>query len=173
MAGVVGAVAVTLLTSACGPGDGTGSGAAGAGPGGEPSTSSSTSSTRAARAPVRVPVAGLAAALGCPAGIAVAVAHRVELPTAQPSVVVVAHCQSAAGSPPDGVYVVSGIGTARLSGTLVGVRDQVEVSTLVRVGDRLRMTGRGYSSSDVPRCCPDLAVTRSWRVVGDSLVAVT
>jgi len=157
-AGVVGAATIALL-GACGPAGGS---ATGAGSGERPSATVSV---------VTVPTADLATALGCPGGTAVAVEHRVDLPTGQPAAVVVAHCQSAAGSPPDGVYLVAGAdGGSHVSATLVAARDQVDVSTLVRSGDRLRLTGRGYSSSDVPRCCPDVAVTRSWELVGDRLV---
>ncbi len=159
-AGVVGAAAAVLLAG-CGTVAGSGGGSAGAGEWPGPSVTT-----------ITVPTTELADALGCPHGTDVAVAQRVALPTSQPSVVLVAHCQSAAGSPPDGVFQVTGAGTrTRLAATLVRAKDQVDVSSLVRSGDQLRMTGRGYSSTDVPRCCPDVPVAKSWRLVDDQLVA--
>jgi hypothetical protein len=162
--GAVGAAAVPLVTlalafglTACGPAGGSATGA-GARPSEPPP-------------PLTVPTADLAAQLGCPDDTPVAVGERLDLPTGQPAAVVVAHCQSAAGSPPDGVYVVSRRGGAsHVTGTLVRADDQVDVSRVVRSGDRVEVSGRGYSGPDVPRCCPDVTVSRSWRVVGDRLV---
>jgi hypothetical protein len=166
VSGAVGAAAVPLLTlalvlglAACGPEGGSAAGAGAAAPT-EP-------------LPLTVPTADLAARLGCPDGTPVAVGQRLDLPTGQPAAVVVAHCQSAAGSPPDGVYVVSRThGASRVTGTLVAADDQVDVSRVVRTGDRVEVTGRGYSGPDVPRCCPDVTVSRSWRLAGDRLVPV-
>ena len=121
--------------------------------------------------PMAVPTAELADALSCPPGTAVTVRERVDLPTDHRSTVLAAHCQSAAGSPPDGVFlVVEADGGTRLADVLVPASAQVEVSALVRSSDGVRMSGRGYSGPDVPRCCPDVAVSRSWQLVGDRLV---
>ena len=121
-----------------------------------------------------VPTADLASALGCPDDTPVAVAQRLDLPTRTPAAVLVAHCVSPAGSPPDGVYVVSRTGGAsHVTGTLVAANAQVDVSRVVRTGDRVQVTGRGYSGPDVPRCCPDVTVSRSWHLVDDRLVPAT
>jgi hypothetical protein len=162
--GAVGAAVLPLLTlalalglAACGPVSGSSTGAGSRPP--------------SPRPPLTVPTADLAAQLGCPDDTPVAVGERIDLPTGQPAAVVVAHCQSAAGSPPDGVYVVSRRnGATHVTGTLVPAADQVDVSRVVRSGDRVEVTGRGYSGPGVPRCCPDVTVRRSWHLVGDRLV---
>jgi hypothetical protein len=154
-----GAAALALSLSGCGQVSGPGA-AAGA-----------TSSAPAG--PLTLPTEELATELGCPDDTPVAVGQRLDLPTRKPAAVVVAHCQSAAGSPPDGVYVVGRTGdTSRVTGTLVAAADQVDVTTVVRTGDRVEVTGRSYSGPDVPRCCPDVRVDRAWRLDGDHLVPV-
>jgi hypothetical protein len=164
---VAGAVcaAVGLGVAGCGPVDGSANGAAsgsGAEAGGQPG---------APHGPVAVPTADIVAALGCPDGTSIAVGRRVDLPTARSAAVLVAHCQAAAGSPPDGVYLVADAGHgAHVTGTLVPASAQVDVSAVVRSGDEVKLTGRSYSGPDVPRCCPDVPVSRSWRLVGDRLV---
>jgi hypothetical protein len=156
--GAAAALVLGLALAGCGQVPGSAAGAGAGASGGAPG-------------PVAVPTADLASALGCPDDTPVAVAQRLDLPTSTPAAVLVAHCASPAGSPPDGVYVVSRTGgSARVTGTLVAANAQVDVSRVVRTGDRVQVTGRGYSGPDVPRCCPDVPVSRSWQLVGDRLV---
>jgi hypothetical protein len=87
--------------------------------------------------------------------------------------VVVARCDSGAGSPPSGVFLVAGGGSdARVAQTLVQPNQELQVSQLSTTAGGIAVTAAGYSSSVVPRCCPDRAVTLTWRRTGDSLVLV-
>lgn len=159
-------VLVGLILSGCGS-------VSGAGPGGPSGPVPASAAPTRTLASVPVPSAALRSALGCPRGTPVAVDHRLDVPTTAPATVVVAHCESAAGSPPSGVYVVtrsgSGAGT-RIAATLVPASAEIEVSTLTRDAGTVRMAGVGYSASTVARCCPDLTVGRTWQVRGDHLV---
>ncbi len=123
--------------------------------------------------PVPLPSPALRSALGCPTGIAVRVDHRLDVATTHPATVVVAHCDSAAGSPPSGVYVVTrpggGGAATRISATLVPASAEIEVQTLTQEAGTLRVTGVAYSAATVPRCCPDVTVRRSWKISGDRL----
>ncbi len=70
-----------------------------------------------------------------------------------------AHCDSAAGSPPSGVYVVArpgGAAATRIAATLVPAGAEIEVRTLTQAAGTLQVTGVGYSAATVPRCCPDV-----------------
>jgi hypothetical protein len=143
----------------------------GAGPGGGPGPTNRTSTVPDVLPDV-LPASLLRPALGCPAGMAVSVDARAAVPTAQPAAVVVAHCLSAAGSPPSGVYVVTaGRSGARLTATLVPTSDQLQVRTLKVVGAVVQVSGLAYSTPTVPRCCPDVTFRRSWQIRGGQLVA--
>jgi hypothetical protein len=119
--------------------------------------------------PVIVPGSLLAGPLGCPKGVGVIVLDRVAVQLEHPYTVVVARCDSGAGSPPSGVYVVQG-DPLRVSATLVGPSQELEVSALTAVAGRVQVTAAGYSGPDVPRCCPDRMVTLAWQPQGDQLV---
>jgi hypothetical protein len=163
----------TLVLAGCattGPTDGTaGSAAATAPDAATPSTSA------AVTYPSAVPTPELAAALDCPRGMAIAVEHQARLAAAGalgPSLLVSAHCESAAGSPPSGVFRVVAVGTTtRVAQILVAAADQLQVQQLSVSGDTVRVVAAGYSRPDVPRCCPDREVTRTWSVRDDTLVA--
>ena len=125
------------------------------------------------QSPALVPGAVLRAGLGCPVLIGVHVLQRLAVQLEHPYTVVVARCDSGAGSPPSGVFVVSGDGeSAHIVQTLVTASQELQVSALTTTKDGIAVTAAGYSRSDVPRCCPDLTVALAWRRVGDSLVAV-
>ncbi len=157
----LGAVGAVGALSACGPAP---SGQAGQAGQAKPSASAR---------PALVPGALLHGPLGCPAGTAVLVLQRLAVQLQHTYTAVVARCDSGAGSPPSGVYLVSGdAGAARVAETLVGPGEQLQVSALVAAGTGVAVAAAGYSRADVPRCCPDLTVTLTWRAVGDRLVPV-
>jgi hypothetical protein len=85
------------------------------------------------------------------------------------STVVTAHCDTPAGTPPDGVYILqNGAGGApRVAFTLVSPKDDLTVlSVALRSDGTLQATASGYSSADVPRCCPDLHENLVWTPQG-------
>ncbi|MEU3946948.1 hypothetical protein [Streptomyces sp. NPDC029526] len=83
----------------------------------------------------------------------------------RPETVAVVHCDAPMGTPPDGVYVLTradGDDTARVVATLVEPGDRTNVEDFaVRAGD-VRATLLGYSSDDVPSCCPDVRESVKW-----------
>jgi hypothetical protein len=134
-------------------------------------TSSSAPPTSAQPVPSALPSDALRRALDCPAGIPVSVSSRVRVRTSDPGVVVVAECVPGAGSPPSGVYVVQDRGgRAQITATLVAVSQQVQVQRVTVSSDVLRVDGLGYSRPTVPRCCPDVHVSRTWLVTPRALV---
>ena len=143
--------------------------------GASPADSSSPAGPSApdASSPALVPGALLHGPLGCPSATAVLVLQRVVVDLGTPVTVVVARCDSGAGSPPSGVYVVAGDNAAaHVTATLVSPADAVQVSGLSTSGGVVTVTGRGYSTADVPRCCPDTDVALRWHVVSGQLVLV-
>ena len=134
------------------------------------SAANDSASAPAASSPALVPGALLHGPLGCPPATAVLVLQRAVVDLGTPATVVVARCDSGAGSPPSGVYVVAGDDTAaHVTATLVSPSDAVQVSGLSTSGGVVTVTGRGYSTPDVPRCCPDRDVALRWHVVSGQL----
>jgi hypothetical protein len=81
------------------------------------------------------------------------------------STVVTATCDSPAGAPPDGVYVVQNGpgGVPRVVYTLVTPADDLTVvSVTLRSDGSLQAVADGYSSANVPRCCPDVHEELTW-----------
>ncbi|WP_052391127.1 hypothetical protein [Streptomyces sp. NRRL B-24484] len=91
-----------------------------------------------------------------------------------PSTVVAAHCAAGNGTPPDGVYLLTNgpDGRPQVTGTLLDpVKDGLTVTALtIRSDGAIRGHAQGWSSDDVPRCCPDRAVDLSWTRQGESWV---
>ncbi|MEU6995960.1 hypothetical protein ABZ953_35570 [Streptomyces sp. NPDC046465] len=85
----------------------------------------------------------------------------------KPETVAVVHCKAGSGTPPDGVYVItgsgSGSGTPRVVATLVDPKDRQNVSDFAVRDGAITATLLGYSSPDVPRCCPDKQDKAKWR----------
>ncbi|MFJ8661660.1 hypothetical protein [Streptomyces sp. NPDC093795] len=91
-----------------------------------------------------------------------------------PETVAVVHCEAGSGTPPSGVYVLTrGKETgprARVVATLVAPELHKSVTELdVREGVVLA-TLLGYSSPDVPSCCPDEKEQVGWRWQGGTFV---
>jgi hypothetical protein len=84
----------------------------------------------------------------------------------RPETVAVVHCDAPMGTPPDGVYVLTqatDAKTPRIVATLVDPKDRTTVTTLSITDGAVRATLLGYSSPDVPSCCPDLKDSAQWR----------
>jgi hypothetical protein len=83
--------------------------------------------------------------------------------------VVMVRCPSDTGTPPTGVFVLSAParpgGVPKIAATLVDPKDDRQVSSFRLEGRTVEATVLGFSSDDIPRCCPDLqrAYTWEWR----------
>jgi hypothetical protein len=87
----------------------------------------------------------------------------------RPETVAVVHCDAPMGTPPDGMYVLTHTGdpaagaTPRVVATLVNPKDRITVKDLsIRDGSVLADL-LGYSSEDVPSCCPDVKDSAKWQ----------
>ncbi|MFI8854396.1 hypothetical protein [Streptomyces sp. 891-h] len=77
--------------------------------------------------------------------------------------VAVVRCQARGGTPPSAVFVLTGApGQPRIGATLVEQREGMSVDDLAVRGTTISATLLGYSSADVPRCCPDKRRTVKW-----------
>ncbi|MEV0122906.1 hypothetical protein AB0I16_15395 [Streptomyces sp. NPDC050703] len=79
--------------------------------------------------------------------------------------VAVVHCRAGSGTPPDGVYVLTrpGKGKPRVVATLVDPEDRLNATDLAVRDGAVTATLLGYSSLDVPRCCPDRKEAAKWQ----------
>ncbi|MEU3748740.1 MULTISPECIES: hypothetical protein [Streptomyces] len=93
-----------------------------------------------------------------------------------PETVAVVHCEAGSGTPPSGVYVLTrGKGSAapaRVVATLVAPKDGKSVTGLAVRDGAVHATLLGYSSPDVPMCCPDEKEQVSWNWQGGAFVRV-
>lgn len=94
----------------------------------------------------------------------------------RPETVAVVHCDAAMGTPPDAVYVLTRNatdGTPRVVATLVQPADRLTATDLA-IGDRtVTATLLGYSTDDVPSCCPDVKKAAAWRWNGHAFLRST
>ncbi|WP_367324354.1 hypothetical protein [Streptomyces sp. HUAS ZL42] len=84
----------------------------------------------------------------------------------RPETVAVVHCDAPMGTPPDGVYVLTRAAHAaqpRVVATLVDPKDRNTVTTLAVREGSVTATLLGYSSADVPSCCPDVKDSAKWQ----------
>ncbi|WP_210586519.1 hypothetical protein [Streptomyces sp. GESEQ-35] len=84
----------------------------------------------------------------------------------KPETVAVVHCDAPMGTPPDGVYVLTTAADThkpRVVATLVDPKDRNTVSDLAVQDRAVRATLLGYSSTDVPSCCPDVKDSAKWQ----------
>ncbi|MEU3664628.1 hypothetical protein AB0E77_33600 [Streptomyces sp. NPDC032940] len=84
----------------------------------------------------------------------------------RPETVAVVHCDAPMGTPPDGVYVLTrdtGGGKSRVVATLVDPKERRTVTDLSVRGGAVLATLLGYSSADVPSCCPDVTDHVKWQ----------
>jgi hypothetical protein len=82
-----------------------------------------------------------------------------------PETVAAVRCDSGSGAPPNAIYVLNRdrAGTPRVVATLLGVdaKDSVGKGFTVENG-AVYATLLGYSSQNVPTCCPDVQQKVSW-----------
>ncbi|MFF2962854.1 hypothetical protein ACFVT1_28870 [Streptomyces sp. NPDC057963] len=90
----------------------------------------------------------------------------------RPETVAAVHCDAGSGTPPSGVYVLTrGSGAApRIVATLVDPAQKMNVGDLAVRDGVVSATLLGYSSADVPRCCPDQQEKVTWRWKGGAFV---
>ncbi|MEU0061447.1 hypothetical protein [Streptomyces sp. NPDC006334] len=84
----------------------------------------------------------------------------------RPETVAAVHCDSAMGTPPDGLYVLTqGADNPhpRLVATLLDPGERRTVTALTVQDGAVLATYLGYSSADVPSCCPDVKADAKWR----------
>jgi hypothetical protein len=81
--------------------------------------------------------------------------------------VAVVRCRAGSGTPPSGVYVLTQpAGKAerpRVVATFVEPREQLTVSGFAVRDGKVSATLLGYSSAEVPRCCPDVQEKVNWQ----------
>lgn len=84
----------------------------------------------------------------------------------RPETVVSVRCDAGSGTPPNGVYVLTQAADAkqpRVVATLVDPKDRLTVTDLTVSAGAVTATLLGYSSLDVPRCCPDVDERAKWQ----------
>lgn len=84
----------------------------------------------------------------------------------RPETVAVVHCAGSMGTPPDAVYVLTqarGAKSPRVVATLVDSKDRYTVTDFAVHAGEVTATLLGYSSPDVPNCCPDLKDSVKWQ----------
>lgn len=84
----------------------------------------------------------------------------------RPETVAVVRCDAIAGAPPNGVYVLTQAADAtepRIVATLVDPKDRLTVTDFAVRDASVTATLLGYSSPDVPRCCPDVDERAKWQ----------
>ncbi|CAL9284726.1 hypothetical protein [Streptomyces sp. SudanB25_2051] len=95
----------------------------------------------------------------------------------RPETVAAAHCRAGSGTPPQGLYVLThakgDTKGARVVATLVDPADALTVGGLAIRDGVVTATLLGYSSTDVPRCCPDKRETVEWRWSGGTFLRAT
>jgi hypothetical protein len=95
----------------------------------------------------------------------------------RPETVSVVHCDAGSGTPPSGVYVVTAAAgpdaEPRVVATLVDPADRQTVTDFAVHRATVTATLLGYSSADVPRCCPDERSTAQWQWRGGAFVRST
>ncbi|WP_330456839.1 hypothetical protein OIB37_08060 [Streptomyces sp. NBC_00820] len=90
--------------------------------------------------------------------------------------VAVVHCDAPMGTPPDAVYVVTrGADDAkpRVVATLVDPKDRITVTDFALRAGTITATLLGYSTVDVPRCCPDVKTPVKWQWNGHAFIRST
>ncbi|MFG2728014.1 hypothetical protein [Streptomyces canus] len=84
----------------------------------------------------------------------------------RPETVVVVHCDAPMGTPPDAVYVITrakDTGEPRVVATLLSPKTRNTVTDFTVSDGSVLATLLGYSTSDVPSCCPDVKDEAKWQ----------
>ncbi|MFD1658000.1 hypothetical protein ACFSL4_07130 [Streptomyces caeni] len=94
----------------------------------------------------------------------------------RPETVALVHCDAGMGTPPDGVYVLTRAASnpePRVVATLVDPKDRLTVTDFAVRDAAVTATLLGYSSPDVPSCCPDVKTSAKWQWKGGVFVRST
>ncbi|MFF3502738.1 hypothetical protein [Streptomyces sp. NPDC003247] len=94
----------------------------------------------------------------------------------RPETVAAVHCDAPMGTPPDGVYVLTQAADAthaRVVATLVDPQTRTTVTSLSITDGTVLATLLGYSSADVPSCCPDVKDSAKWQWKDNTFVRTT
>ncbi|MFE9094698.1 hypothetical protein [Streptomyces sp. NPDC007264] len=94
----------------------------------------------------------------------------------RPETVALVHCDASMGTPPDGVYVLTQAASTprpRVVATLVDPKDRLTVIDFAVRDAAVTATLLGYSSPDVPSCCPDTKAPAKWQWKGGVFVRST
>lgn len=84
----------------------------------------------------------------------------------RPETVAVVHCDAGSGTPPNGVYVLTqaeGAAKPRVVATLIDPKDRLSVKDFTLRDAAVTATVYGYSTPDVPSCCPDVNERAKWQ----------
>ncbi|MFH8982518.1 hypothetical protein [Streptomyces varsoviensis] len=85
----------------------------------------------------------------------------------RPETVAVVRCHAQGGTPPNGVYVLTPPaaegGRPTVAATLLDPAQRMNVTDFRVFGATISATLLGYSSNDVPRCCPDKRRGVKWQ----------
>ncbi|MFE4449803.1 hypothetical protein [Streptomyces sp. NPDC056796] len=89
-----------------------------------------------------------------------------------PETVAVVRCAAGSGTPPSGIYVLTQRSGAapRVVATLVDPAQKLSVTDLTVRDGRISATLLGYSSAEVPRCCPDELDHAGWQWKGNAFI---
>ncbi|MFD9463412.1 hypothetical protein [Streptomyces sp. NPDC060027] len=94
----------------------------------------------------------------------------------RPETVAVVRCDAGSGTPPSGVYVLTqaeGAKGPRVVATLVDPKDRLSVTDFAVRDGAVTATLLGYSSADVPSCCPDVKDSAKWQWKNGAFVRST
>jgi hypothetical protein len=148
-------------------------------PGAAATTTTATSTApRAAAVPAGPPIDPRAARYPLDCGpYAVEVVHSVAADLdgdGRTDAAVVVRCDAAGGTPPSGVYVLGQPqtpgGRPRITAMLVDPGQKMSVKDFAVTRGTISATLLGFSSLNVPRCCPDLQRKVKWRWRGGKFV---
>ncbi|MFI1355545.1 hypothetical protein ACH4TV_18520 [Streptomyces sp. NPDC020898] len=148
---------VVALSSALQPGSATAAQAAGPGPAGRPAAAAAPPDPTGVDFPLQcgpLPVLVENKATGDLDG------------DGRPETVASVRCDAGSGTPPNGVYVLTQAADTkepRLVATLVDPKDRLTATDLTVSDGTVTATLLGYSSLDVPRCCPDVNERAKWQ----------
>ncbi|MFF2851716.1 hypothetical protein ACFVT5_36090 [Streptomyces sp. NPDC058001] len=94
-----------------------------------------------------------------------------------PETVAVARCDAGMGTPPSGVYVITkgtdATAPPRVVATLVDPKDRYSVTDFAVGSGAVTATLLGYSSPEVPNCCPDEQQKAKWQWKNGAFVRST
>ncbi|MET7473965.1 hypothetical protein ABZT17_06305 [Streptomyces sp. NPDC005648] len=92
-----------------------------------------------------------------------------------PETVAVVHCDAPMGTPPDGLYVITRAsdGKPRVVATLIAPKTGDTVSDFAVRDGAVTATVLGYSTEDIPRCCPDITDHAKWQWRNGAFVRTT